>query len=343
MIGAAVLIALSTGGYGIWDVGSGTAANNPRTQIPDPVSQILRRGEQLAPLNSLLIWQDNKLVGERYYRGMRADRAVNVKSASKSVISALVGIAVQQKKLRLEQPIAELLPARYFARITDPQKRAITVRHLLTMTAGLESTSFDNYGAWVASRDWAQDALRRPMVCAPGSCMTYSTGSSHLLSIILTRASGMTTLEFANRNLFRHLGSGIGGWTRDPQGFYLGGNEMHMTPRQLLRFGRLYLNGGKFGEQQVLSHQWIRESWGEYATSPWNGHRYGYGWWTRRSGAHNIHFAWGYGGQFVFVVPDLELVVVMTSTLTARRDGSHLRRLHDFMDEITTELARIRA
>ena len=297
------------------------------------IQPLLQRGQQLAPLNSLLIWQNDKLVGERYYRGMRVDKAVNVKSVSKSIISTLIGIAVEQKKLSLDQPIAELLP-QHFKTITDAQKRAITVRHLVGMRAGLESTSFDNYGAWVSSRDWARDALRRPMLCPPGTCWSYSTGSSHLLSLILTRATGISTRDFANRHLFQPLGSSIGPWTRDPQGVYLGGNEMNMTPRQMLRFGRMYLDDGVFNGKRIIGRQWIRESWGEYATSPWNGHRYGYGWWTRRSGEHQVHFAWGYGGQFVFVVPDLDLVVVMTSGLTARRDGSHLGRLHSFLDEI---------
>src|SRR6185503_17179152 len=116
---------------------------------------------------SLLISRDGKLIAERYYRGMSRERTANIKSASKSIISALVGIAIAQKELELDQPIAQLLP-QYFTTQTDPVKRQITVRHVISMTAGMESTSFDNYGAWVASRDWVRDALRRPMECAPG-------------------------------------------------------------------------------------------------------------------------------------------------------------------------------
>ncbi|MGH7460228.1 MAG: serine hydrolase domain-containing protein, partial [Longimicrobiales bacterium] len=171
-----------------------------------------QRAAQLSPLNSLLIARNGKLVGERYYRGLTRQRTVNVKSASKSVIGTLVGIAVAQGKLKLDQPIVELLPE-YFSAETDPVKRTITVRHLLTMTAGIQSTSFDNYGSWVSSRNWVRDALRRPMTCAPGSCMEYSTGNSHLLSAILTRVTGLSTRAYANRYLWGPLGTQITGWT----------------------------------------------------------------------------------------------------------------------------------
>ena len=294
---------------------------------------ITQQAANLAPLNSLIIQRAGKVEVERYYRGMRADRSVNIKSASKSIISALVGIAIQQGEFKLDQPIADLLPQQY-TQISDAQKRAITVRHLLTMTAGIESTSFDNYASWVSSRDWVRDALRRPNECALDGCMIYSTGNSHLLSAILTRSTGRSTREFANRYLFTPLGTTIGPWTRDPQGIFLGGNEMNLTPRQLLRFGSLYLNNGKVGDTQLLTPEWIRQSWGEYATSPWNGHRYGYHWWSRNSGSTKVHFAWGYGGQFVFVVPEKKLVVVMTSELRNQRSGSHLSRLHELLDQI---------
>lgn len=291
-----------------------------------------RRAGELAPLNSLLVARNGKLVGERYYRGQSRERAVNIKSASKSVIGTLVGIAIEQGKLRLDQPIAELLP-RYFTSQTDPVKRTITVRHLLTMTAGLESTSFDNYGAWVGSQDWVRDALRRPMACAPGSCMEYSTGNSHLLSAILTRATGLSTRDFANRYLFGPLGTQIRPWPRDPQGIYLGGNEMQLTPRQLLRLGQLYLEGGIVNGKQVVPADWIRQSWGEYATSRWNGFHYGFHWWSRASGPYQVHFAWGYGGQYIFIVPELNLVAVATSALTARRDGGHNDAIHNLLDQ----------
>ncbi len=305
------------------------------------VAQAVKRGGELSLLTSLLISRDNKLVTERYYRGMRSDRAVNIKSASKSIVSALVGIAVEQQKLRLDQPIADLLPE-YFRRDVEPERRSITLRHLLSMTAGIESTSFDNYGSWTASSNWVRNALTRPLVCAPGTCMVYSTGNSHVLSAILTRKTGVSTRAFANRYLFAPMGTQIGPWTRDPQGVYLGGNEMQLTPRQLLRFGQLYLNDGKVGAKQVLPSSWIQQSWTDVATSPFNGYRYGLGWWSRDGRGYRVHFAWGYGGQYVFVVPDLRLVVVATSALSDRRDREHNQAIHRLLDDYVIPAAGAR-
>ena len=114
------------------------------------------------------------------------------------------------------------------------------------MRTGLETTSFDNYGDWVTSRNWVRDALRRPMVAERGASgpMIYSTGSTHLLSAILTRVTGSSTHRYAERVLARPLGIPLRAWTRDPQGIYFGGNEMRMKPRDMLTFGEMYRNGG---------------------------------------------------------------------------------------------------
>ena len=284
-------------------------------------------------LRSLLVHWKGELVTEQYFGGAAANRRTNVKSVSKSVISALVGIAIAQGRIDgTHQPIGELLPAE--TRALEPEKRAITVGDLLSMRAGLQSTSFQNYGAWVTSRNWVRDALARPMIAArgEGGPMIYSTGSSHLLSAILTRRTGASTFRFAERHLARPLGIGLRPWMTDPQGIHFGGNDMYLTPRDLLAFGRLYLQRGQWNGTQVIPSAWVDSSWLRRTSSPWNGHGYGYGWWTRVSHGVNVHFAWGYGGQFVFVVPALELVVVMTSDAESRREGGHNARLHRLVD-----------
>ena len=290
------------------------------------------RARQLPRLRSMLVQWKGEIVGEEYYRGnTRATRA-NIKSASKSIISALVGIAIAQGKIEgTGQPISELLRAE--TRALDSAKRAITVGNLLSMRAGLQSTSFENYGSWVTSRDWVANALRRPMVAQPGGEMIYSTGSTHLLSAIITRSTGMSTHAFAQRHLMRPLGIELRPWQADPQGIYFGGNDMYLTPREMLKFGTLYLNGGRVGERQIVPRDWIDSSWTERATSPWNGHRYGYGWWTRTAQLHTVRFAWGYGGQYIFVVPELQLVVVTTSDSDTRREGSHTWTLHRILED----------
>jgi CubicO group peptidase (beta-lactamase class C family) len=290
------------------------------------------RARQLPRLRSLLVQWKGEIVGERYYHGATRSSRANIKSASKSIISALVGIAIAQGKIDgTNQPISELLRAE--TRALDSVKRSITVGDLLSMRAGLQSTSFENYGGWVTSRDWVANALRRPMVAPPGGEMIYSTGNTHLLSAILTRHTGMSTLLFAQRSLMRPIGIELRPWQTDPQGIYFGGNDMYLTPREMLSFGALYLNGGKIAERQVVPRDWIDSSWTERATSPWNGHRYGYGWWTRTAQMHTVRFAWGYGGQFIFVVPELHLIVVATSDSDTHRDGNHTGTLHSILAE----------
>jgi CubicO group peptidase (beta-lactamase class C family) len=294
------------------------------------------RADSLPRLRSLLVFHRDTVRRERYFHGARADQPANIKSASKSVISALVGIALTQGHLRdVRQPISELLPTE--TRGLDTAHAAITVEDLLTMRTGLQSTSFDQYGAFVSSRNWVRHALTRPVVAPRGEAgpMIYSTGSTHILSAVVTRATKQSTWAFARRSL-APLGIRLRAWTTDPQGVYFGGNEMRLTPREMLAFGRLYLNGGRAPDgTQLLPRAWIDSSWVPRTTSGWSGNAYGYGWWIREAHGHPVYFAWGYGGQFVFVVPSASMVVVATSDPTPeRRDGAHLDAIHAVVDEL---------
>lgn len=290
-------------------------------------------GEALPRLHSLLVSHRGELVLERYYNGTRATRPANVKSVSKSVISALVGIAVDRGHLRsLDQPIADFFPELAQA---DSGKRAIRIVDLLTMQSGLESTSGRNYGAWVQSRNWVRDALRRPLLNAPGTRMDYSTGSSHLLSAILTRATKQSTWAFAQEALAKPLGISLARWPQDPQGIYFGGNDMLMTPRQMVAFGELYLRRGRVGEARVVPRSYVEASFVPRGQSRWGSDRhYGYGWWIRELAGEPAFYAWGYGGQFIFVVPSLELVVTTTSVSNASTDRQgHNRAIYALVEE----------
>lgn len=295
------------------------------------LAEAVRRAEALPRLKGMIVARDGEIVEERYWRGGAADRRTNVKSVSKSILALLVGIAVAEGEMRLDQPVAELLPEHFGPR-TDPRKRAITIEHLVSMRSGLESTSFNDYGAWVSSPDWVRYQVERPMVDQPGGRMIYSTGSSHLLSAALTRATGTSTYEYARRKLAQPLGIDLRPWTRDPQGIFFGGNEMRLTPREMLRIGELFRGGGAWEGRQVVPKAWIDASVRPLGTSPWNGHRYGYGWWIKTSGRHAVYFAWGYGGQYIFVVPDLRMTAVFVSEADAPRTSGHLDALHALLD-----------
>jgi CubicO group peptidase (beta-lactamase class C family) len=218
------------------------------------------------------------------------------------------------------------------------------------MRSGLESTSNRNYGAWVQSRNWVQHALRRPMISEPGASMQYSTGNSHLLSAILTTATRSSTWRFANDALGKPLGFTFPQWPQDPQGIYFGGNDMLMTPRQMLAFGELYLNDGLINGRRVLPARWIQQSCegrtrnrrpgnpgpnADGFVDPMRDRQYGYGWWVYEIGGVDTCFAWGYGGQYVFVFPTLDLVVVTTSSpdVSEERRG-HRRVVFDILEQL---------
>ncbi len=215
----------------------------------------------------------------------------------------------------------------YLGQSPDPAKKGITLEDLLTMRSGLETTSRRNYGRWVQSSNWVRHVLTRPMVDVPGGRMIYSTGNSHLLSAVLTKATGMSTFEFARRHLAEPLGIAIRPWLRDPQGIYFGGNEMHLTPRGMLKIGQLYLSQGRLSNQQVVSEAWIRESLKPRAWSRWSGRQYGYGWWIDSLAGYQAYYGYGHGGQFVFIVPDLKLTAVTTSSIIPRQERRE-RRMH---------------
>lgn len=302
---------------------------------PPSLEAAARAAAALPRLHSLLVSHNGELLLERYYNGARAARAANIKSASKSVISALVGIAIANGHLKgVDEPIGQFFPEL----ATDPEtrKRAITIEDLLTMRSGLESTSGRNYGAWVQSPNWVRFVLRRPMLDQPGTRVEYSTGSTHLLSAIITKATKTSTWAFAQEQLARPLGFSLAKWTADPQGIYFGGNEMSMTPRQMLAFGELYLRGGKVGDRRVIPPTWIERTRVPRGRSRWGSDReYGYGFWIREFAGQPAYYAWGYGGQFIFIIPGKDLVVVTTS----RSDVSRERRDHN--DEIYAMVEQI--
>ena len=324
------------------DAAEAPAARRPRViAAPDTaaMARAAERASKLPKLRSLVVAWKGEIALEKYYHGATRTTPANIKSASKSIISALVGIAVERGDIGgVTSTLATLLPTD--TRALDTAKRAITVEDLLTMRAGLQSTSFENYGAWVSSGNWVRDALRRPMVAPHGAAgpMIYSTGSTHLLSAILARISGGSTHAYADRHLFRPLGIRLRGWTTDPQGVHFGGNEMRLTPREMLAFGNLYLNGGaapaSAGGKQLISRAWIDSSWTARTISNWSGNGYGYGWWLRSARGYPVYFAWGYGGQYIFVIPQLQAVVVTTSDPNSRsREDGHRSEIFAILDD----------
>ncbi|MFB6230713.1 MAG: serine hydrolase domain-containing protein [Salinibacter sp.] len=304
--------------------------------LADAVS---RAADLAPPLTSLLVARDTTTVAEVYFGGLAPSGSANLKSASKSVLSALAGIALDDGALDgLNQRIGPFFPALLAG---APRKQRITIHHLLTQQTGLESTSFGNYGTWVSSSNWLAGALRRPLVGRPGGDMIYSTGNTHVLGAVLAEATGQSLRAYAQDRLFDPLGVRIRSWQQAPTGRYFGGNNLALSPRAMLRFGQLYLNDGRFRGRRVLPADWVDLSWRTYVRSTYHGYRYGYLWFVHSIGGERVAFAWGYGGQYVFVVPRLDLVVACTSSLQNRtRGGDHNEQVLRLLAEHIIPAAR---
>ncbi|MEW6737243.1 MAG: serine hydrolase [Acidobacteriota bacterium] len=277
--------------------------------------------EKLPEVRSLLVVRNGKLVYEKYFRGATAKDAFNIKSVTKSFTSALIGIALRDGVLRTtDEKLPDLLPD-YFNSETDSRKKQITLRHLLTMTAGFDWRENEQITArWLQSPNYVKFTLDLPLAAEPGKVQNYNTGLSHLLSAIITEKSKTNALDFARKHLCEPIGIRIGRWDTAPEGFYEGGSEMYLTARDMARFGFLYLNVGEWEGRQIVPAEWVRES-----TSPQTGKDplwadYGYQWWVGGDDDTPSFSALGYGGQAIHVVPKLDLVVVVTSTVNDARN-----------------------
>ena len=303
--------------------GAALLAAWPIAARSQPWLAVADQARALSQCNALAINFRGADVLSEVFRGPGIDRAVPIKSVSKTIVAALTGAAIDRGEIpSLDAPIADLAPS-LIPPGADPRVGRITVEQLVTMRAGLERTSGANYGGWVSSADWIADALSRPFVAEPGDRMLYSTGSFHVLGAVLSEVSGESLLTLARRRLGSPLGIEIPAWTRDPQGRYLGGNEMALSLPAMVRFGELYRQGGRFDGVQVLSRDWVERSLVGRTRSPFSGLDYGYGWFLGRAGGDGYALARGYGGQLICIVPGLELTVALTSDpkMPARSDG----------------------
>jgi len=303
--------------------------------------RIIAQAERIDRLHSLLVLQDGASVIEHVRAGPGIDQPANIKSVSKTVLSALAGIAIEQGLIKgSDQPLYQLLGDRFPSSNGNPALREITLGHALAMQTGLESTSGRNYGRWVASPDWVAHVLNRPMVDQPGGRMIYSTGDTHLVSAALTEVSGRSTHALAQEWLARPLNVRIPPWLADPQGVYFGGNEMHLSPRALARFGELYRLGGQLNGRQIVSEEWVQRSWTANGRSPWTGDDYGYGWFITEISGQAAYYGRGFGGQALFVVPGAQLTVVVTSDPNPPSPGGRqFRQIVSLIETIIAELS----
>ncbi len=261
---------------------------------------------------SLIIMRRGAIVYEAYFNGSHAADSNNIASVSKSMLSALIGIAIEEGYFAsTDDRIADYLPA-YFDDIVDARLRDLTLHHLLTMTHGLAWTENDASSFLNRSEDWLADILGAPFSSEPGTRFHYSTGVSHVLSAVLTEATGMSLCEFAHRRLFQPLGIEAEFWGVDPQGYSTGGHSVSMTARELARFGQLFLDEGSWQGEPIVPGWWVAAS-----TSPQidigNSYAgYGYYWWLNQIAGYDMYSALGAGGQILHLLPELDLLFATT-------------------------------
>jgi CubicO group peptidase (beta-lactamase class C family) len=270
--------------------------------------------KELRNIYSLLVIRHGVIVFEQYYQGHDAETLFDVRSVTKSFISALIGIALGEKNiLNLDQTILSYFPE-YKANNTDPRKAAITIKDLLTMQSGIAWDEDDAFESLYSSDNWIQYIFSRPMANHPGYVFNYNSGASHVLSELIQRVTGMGVLEFARQRLFSPLGIHRVDWQTDPMGIPFGFAGLSLTARDLAKLGLLYLRQGRWQETQILTPDYIHAS-----TTAWSSGgfpeeaQYGYHWWVLPSELHPAFFAAGYGGQYLWVVPNLDLIVVITA------------------------------
>ncbi|RUR33869.1 class C beta-lactamase-related serine hydrolase [Vreelandella andesensis] len=302
---------------------SGFALANPPSA--GALQTLDQQAGKLGRVHSVVVAYEGAIIHELHQGGPGPATPANIKSLSKTVLAAITGAAIENGIIdSTEQPLAELLGQ--LPNGVDPRVNDITVAHLLALQAGLERTSGSNYGAWVTSNNWVNDALTRPFVDVPGGRMLYSTGTSHLLSAALTQASGETTHALAQRLLGKPLDIVIPAWPQDPQGIYFGGNDMQLSPRALIAIGELYRNDGMAGDRRVLPEGWVEASWTPRGQSPWTGDGYGYGWFITTLAQEPVMYGRGYGGQALYVIPEREMTLVITSDPTPPSPGGQFQR-----------------
>ena len=271
-------------------------------------------------IDSVSVVRNGYLVLDAYTYGNHSDRNHRIASCTKSIMSALIGIAIDKGYIKdVNQPVLDFFP-KHVAKNLDAEKKAMTLKHLLTMTTGLECRDSYLY-KWSGikqmrmSADWVQYMIDLPMVEAPGARFEYCNGASFLLSAILQEQTGMNALKFAEKHLFDPLGISDVTWPSNLQGITVGYGRIHMRPQDMAKFGYLYLNDGLWEGEQIISSQWVNVSTRKHIGATLLP-GYGYQWWIANP---EIYAAIGSQGQFIMVVSGKNVVAVFTSHL-ARED-----------------------
>jgi len=289
---------------------------------PVTIDNTYEEAKDLENLYSLLILKNGYLIAEKYFNGMTVNDAARTASVTKSITSALAGIAIKENFIKgPDQKLKDFFPEIDWAS-TDPRKSEITVEQILQMRSGYPWEEVYGYlDTLLYSSDWIPFLKQFPIMHDPGTKFGYSNFTAHIMGIIIARSAKQSLLSFARNYLFNDMDISIPYWPKDANGYYNGCGDIQMIPRSLAKFGQLYLDDGVWNDIQLIPAEWVNSTFQIYSSSTYGREiltnirtlKYGYLWWSGTSGSHQIWFAWGHGGQMVVVIHDLNMVVVATA------------------------------
>ena len=297
--------------------------STPETQGMD--SNLLKNAYEKAAsfkfIDGIIISKNGYIVGEKYFNNYNKFKPHNVKSVSKSMLSAITFFAIDKGYLKLNDKVLDFFPD-FDKTNFDNRKLDITIEHLLTMRMGIPSefdNSYNTYYDLYNSNNWVETTLNLPLKDAPGTAMNYNTFQTHLLSVTIAKATKKSTFNFATESFFNTMKMDIDDWEQDKQGNYFGGNSMFFTPREMYLFGKLYLNKGKLYDTQIIPESWVNSSlksstnFSNLEIGAFKNYNYGYLWWLGEINKNKLFLAYGYAGQLIAVFPDLDLIIVTTT------------------------------
>lgn len=328
--------------------------STPEAQGMDPmlVAELYYHAAKLEKLYSLLVIKNGHLVAEAYFNAGSIGQKARLQSVTKSYTSALVGIALEQGCIEsVDQKMVDFFPE-LADQISDPRKSEITIRQMLQMRAGYPSEE-DHAALWegLLSGRYLPLIENFPLIADPGTEFHYSNLTSNWVGIIVDQACGMNLKALAEEHLFSPTNVEAGEWGTDWDGHNNGCGDLHLTARDMARFGQLYLNNGEYQGNQIISPDWVQASLRTYTKDAWGNigrfHDIGYGyhWWSARAGDHPVNFAWGHGGQLIVLVDELNVVVVVTAdpfylvhtSESWKHEKAHISLVADFISNLPGE------
>lgn len=317
-------------------------SNNPRKE--ELQNEILKElvveieNGKYGEVHSVLIQVDGELVFEYYFHGYGRDTLHSIASVNKSFLSASIGIAIDQEKIKsIENKVLDFFPEYTNIKNLDGRKRNITLKDLLTMSSGLswERDSVDMPDL-IDSDDWIKHMLDLPMDFDPGTAFKYCTGHRTLLDGILQKTTGLNAKDFSIKHILTPLDITDYYWkTYEPHHIAISGVDFRFRPIDLIKFGQLFLNEGIWKNKQIISKEWIKLSTSSQIKVD-NVRNYGFQWWQPSENhplnslikKNDIFYASGAGGQKIWIVPHLNLVAVSTASNSR---GENMAILWDYI------------